>query len=84
MNLVLLIHLTALYSLYLRSGAFVLALGTIIGTIIMTLFFMTMISIGSGGRETEGLFGLAAVILGVICLGCHAIILLRMPSLGER
>lgn len=84
MNLVLLVHLTALYSLYLRSGAFVLALGTMIGTMIMTGFFLTLMAIGGGSDGTQFLLGLAAVGLGVLCFGCHAIILIRMPALGER
>jgi ABC-type transport system involved in multi-copper enzyme maturation permease subunit len=84
MNLLFLIHLTAIYSLYLRSGAFVLALGTMIGTMIFTGFIMALLSIGGGGNEHQALLGLAAVGLGLICVACHAIILLRMPSLGQR
>lgn len=84
MNLVLVVHLTAVYSLFLRSGAFALALGTMIGTMIMTGFAMAIFAIGVGGRELENVIGLAAFVLGLISVGCHVIILFRMPALGER
>jgi hypothetical protein len=84
MNLLFMIHLTALYSLFLRSGAFVLALGTMIGTMIVTGFFLTLMAIGGGSDSSQLFLGMAAVGLGILCVGCHAIILLRMPVLGER
>ena len=50
----------------------------------MTGMFLAMISIGGSGDVTEGLLGLAAFVLGLLCVGCHAVILLRMPVLGEK
>lgn len=84
MNLLLLIHLTAAYSLFLRSGAFVLALGTMIGTMMFTGFMLAMIAIASGGSEPAFFFELATVLLGLICVACHGIIFQKMPRLGER
>eukprot|EP00456_Euglypha_rotunda_P008350 TRINITY_DN1163_c0_g1_i8.p1 TRINITY_DN1163_c0_g1~~TRINITY_DN1163_c0_g1_i8.p1 ORF type:complete len:530 (+),score=70.08 TRINITY_DN1163_c0_g1_i8:754-2343(+) len=84
MNLLLLVHLTAIYSLYLRSGAFVLALGTMIGTMAFTGFILAMVAIGSGAPDPESFFALAAVLLGLICAACHGIMLRKMPLLGER
>jgi ABC-type transport system involved in multi-copper enzyme maturation permease subunit len=84
MNLVLAIHLTALFSLYLRSGAFVLALGTVAGSMIMTGTCLSMMAMGGGRDVINGLFGLAVFVLGLLCVGCHAVILLRMPVLGEK
>jgi len=83
MNLLCMIHLTALFSLYLRTGAFVLALGTMIGSMIVTGFFMAMTQMG-GPNAGEGLIFLAAMVLGAVCVGCHVIILTRMPALGEK
>lgn len=83
MNLVLLVHLTAVYSLYLRSGAFALALATMIGTMIMTAFVIAILAMGAG-PDSEGVFGLVAFVLGMISASCHVIILIRMPALGER
>ena len=82
MNLVFLIHLTALFSLYLRSGAFVLALGTMFGTMFMTGIFLGMIAMG--GADVEGVLGFMAFILGFVCIGCHVLILNRLPVLGEK
>lgn len=84
MNLLFLIHMTALFSLYLRSGAFVLALGTMLGTMFMTGIFVSMIAMGNGGDDVASMLGVAAFVLGLLCVGCHAVILLRMPVLGEK
>lgn len=84
MNLIAMIHLTALFSLFLRSGAFVLALGSMIGTMMMTTFVIIMISIGSSQEPANRLFGLCAVALALICAGCHVIILVRLPALGTK
>lgn len=83
MNLVLLVHLTALFSLFLRSGAFVLALGTVFGTMLMTGFVIAMLSIGSGD-PTPGMFGFCSFVIGMICIGCHVVILARLPALGAK
>jgi ABC-type transport system involved in multi-copper enzyme maturation permease subunit len=86
MNLFLVIHLTALFSLYLRTGAFALALGTMFGSMFATGMILSMIAMATrgGGRDMEVLLGMCAVGLGLVCVGCHAVILMRMPVLGEK
>ena len=85
MNLLFMIHLTALLSLYLRSGAFVAALGITAGTMVMTGCFIAMLSFGSRSNNTaEGMIGMAAFALALACLFCHVMIISRMPVLGEK
>lgn len=84
MNLATLIHLTALYSLFLRSGAFVLAIGTMIGTMVLTAVIASIISIGTGAGDEVALFVMASFTLAFICAGCHAAILMRLPVLGQK
>ena len=82
MNLLLMIHLTGLFSMYLRSGAFALALGTTVGLMILTGIFAEMLVVQR--NSLEWIFGLSAVLIGVVCAACHGIILRRMPILGEK
>ena len=83
MNLLLLIHLTAVNSLFLRSGAFVLALGMVIGSMIMTGLIIAMLTFGRG--DPSGfVFGICSVGIVCVCAGCHAVILARLPVLGTR
>ena len=84
MNLLLMIHLTLLFSLYLRTGAFALALGAMIGFWFVQGIALSMIAMSTRGRSGEGLIVLFDIALGLICVGCHAIILLRLPRLGEK
>jgi ABC-type transport system involved in multi-copper enzyme maturation permease subunit len=84
-NLLLAIHLTALFSLYLRTGAFVLAVGTTFGLMVLTGFVVAMLSFGAGGANTaDGLIGLVDFVLILACVGIHYLILNRMPILGEK
>lgn len=84
MNLILMIHLTALFSTFLRSGAFALAFGTTIGTMILTGMILGSVAFASGSDVIQGLFLLAALVQAGACAGCHVIILQRIPKLGEK
>lgn len=84
MNLILMIHLTGVLSLYLRSGAFVLSIGIVIGGMIMTGVIIDTMGIARGFRHVEYFLGGIAFMLGLICLPCHAVVLLRIPELGKK
>ena len=85
MHLILLIHLAAVFSIFLRTGAFVLAMGAVIGSIVLTSLIYSMISLSSRGSEgSEDLMTAWTVGLGLVCASCHAIIVMKMPSLGEK
>jgi len=85
MNLVLVIHLTAVFSIYLRSGAFVLAIGGMICSMVLSSFVDYMIAVATRGMyKPQEIHGHCAIGLAVICIACHGIILWRMPSLGEK
>lgn len=82
MNLIALIHLSAVYSIFLRSGALALALGTIIGTMTATGVLLAFLLRGGDGPG-KILMWTAAIFLGMISLACHGIILWRVPALGQ-
>ena len=84
MNLVLLIHLTVVLSLHLRWGALAMAFGLTAGTMFFTGLMISIMSIGGGGNIYEETFGGLAVMIGFACIACHAIVLVRLPKLGER
>lgn len=85
-NLFLLVHLCAMLSLYLRWGAFAVALAITVGSMIMTgmmlemMFFLPRI----WPNNPEAIFGLLAVFVLMACASCHFVILLRLPVLGEK
>ncbi len=83
MNLFLLIHLTVVLSLQLRWGAMALSFGLTAGSMFVTVLAIETMAFAGGGNE-EGLLGGVAVLIGIACLGCHAIVLLRLPKLGEK
>lgn len=83
MNLWLLIHLTLVLSLHLRWGAMALAFGLTAASMFLTGMFLSLVAMG-GARFPEELLGGLAILIGFICVGCHAIVLLRLPALGEK
>lgn len=84
LNLVLLIHLTVVLSLHLRWGAMALSFGLTAGSMFLTGIAASALAIAGGFRFEEEFFGVLAVALGLVCIGCHAIVLLKLPKLGER
>ncbi len=86
MNLFLLIHLTVVLSLQLRWGAMALSFGLTAGSMFVTAIAMSAMAFGFSlrGNQPEDLLGVMAVLIGIACLGCHAIVLLRLPKLGEK
>ncbi len=84
MNLFLMIHLTTLLSLHLRWAALGLGFAITVGSMIATGFLMSILAMGGGIRRPDDMLGMFAVLLGILCLACHAIILTRLPALGEK
>ena len=84
MNLVLLIHLTVVLSLHLRWGAMALSFGLTAGSMFVTGIAISTMAFAGGMRHEEEMLGVMAVLIGIVCLGCHAVVLLRLPKLGER
>ncbi|MBS0204612.1 MAG: ABC transporter permease [Planctomycetes bacterium] len=86
MNLLLIVHLAALFSLYLRTGAFVLSLGLVIGSMIVSGIIMELWM--SAWRRPFGSWNTPAlamcIFIGFICLACHLLTVLRMPQLAEK
>ena len=50
------------------------------GMLLQMLFFMP----GLRGNNTENIFGILAFMVMAACAGCHFVILLRLPALGEK
>lgn len=84
MNLVLMIHFTALFSTFLRSGAFALAFGMTIGTMILTGMILGSVALAGGPDMAKGIIVLAVFLQAAACAACHGIILQRIPKLGEK
>ena len=84
MNLVLLIHLTVVLSLHLRWGAMALSFGLTAGSMFVTGIAISTMAFAGAMRHEEEMLGVMAVLIGIVCLGCHAVVLLRLPKLGER
>lgn len=85
-NLFLVIHLSALLSLYLRWGAFAMSLAITVGSMMMSGMILEMMFFMSGVRtiHPETILGLMAVMVFMACAACHFTILLRLPVLGEK
>lgn len=85
-NLFLVVHLSALFSLYLRWGAFAMSLAVTIGgmTVTVVLIEMMMFTMGFGGMHHDTVFGLMVLPIVLICVACHLVTLLRLPALGEK
>ena len=87
MNFVLIVHLAAVFSLYLRTGAFVLSLGIVIGTMIASGIVVEIFYSSPWGRPFWQWNTPAVVMnffIGFICLTCHLLTVLRMPQLAEK
>ena len=84
MNLMLFIHLTVVLSLHLRWGALAMAFGLTAGLMFVTAVFISALAVGGRGNGFEDMLGGFAVMLGFACLACHAVVLMRLPKLGER
>lgn len=81
-NFLLVIHLSAMLSTYLRWGAFAMALGLTLGSIMLSTMIVGMLL--APGAEPATVFGLLSVAILGACACCHLIVLLRVPALGEK
>ena len=83
MNPILMIHLSALFSTYLRSGVFALAFGTTICSMMLTGMLIGSLAIAGHGTA-EGIIILTALLQVAACVACHIVIVQRIPKLGEK
>jgi len=85
-NLFLIVHLSALFSLYLRWGAFAMALAVTIGgmTASMVLIETMMFTVGFARMNHDTILGLMILPIILVCVACHLVALLRVPALGEK
>jgi len=85
MNLVFMIHLTAVLSLYLRWGALAMSIGLTVGSMFVTAtVWTTSIIMGVSSGNSASFYGLSSVILMALCIGCHSIVIKNTTKLGER
>ncbi len=85
-NLLLVIHLSAMLSTYLRWGAFALSLALTIGSMFVTIS-LPQFAMGVGGPNQihpDTIMGLLTIPVLVACALCHFVVLLRIPALGEK
>lgn len=85
-NFLLAIHLCALFSTYLRRGVFALSLTLTVSTMILTTTLMPSFFFRPvpGGMQPDTFLGLMVIPVLLVCAGCHLVILLRLPHLGEK
>jgi len=78
LNLVFMIHLSVVLSLYFRSGAFVISVGTMIGLMILTVMVIASVF------DDEAGFVFFNMLLMFGCVGCHVALIRYLPILAER
>ena len=84
-NLFLLIHLSLLFSLYLRWGAFAMAIAVIFGSMFVSVICAEQLMIRWRGSMHPGeVLGFLTYPIIIACVGCHVVLLLRIPALGEK
>lgn len=84
-NLFLLIHLSLLFSLYLRWGAFAMAIAVIFGFMFVSVFCAEQLMIRwRGSMHPSEVLGFLTYPIIIACVGCHVVLLLRIPALGEK
>ncbi|WP_373649889.1 ABC transporter permease [Schlesneria sp. DSM 10557] len=84
LNLILLVHLCLVISLYLRWGVIATAAALTFGSMMLTTIFADMFlrPISSGRPDDYFVILIFPVVLAIV--GCHVAILLRLPALGEK
>ena len=83
-NLLLAIHLCLVFSLYVRWGALALAFALTFGSMFVSVLCIDLMRFRGGFRNPQDILGFFAVPLLFACVGCHLIVLLRLPALGEK
>ena len=83
LNLLLLIHLCLVVSLYLRWGAIAMSFALTSGSMMLSTMFMSTIQFSSGFRP-DHILGVLVIPVSLAIASCHLLILLRLPALGEK
>ena len=83
-NLLLGIHLCLVFSLYVRWGAIAMGFALTFGLMILTGIIIDLMRFRGGFVNPDDVLGLFAIPTLLGCVGCHLIILLRLPALGEK
>lgn len=83
LNLILMIHLCLVASLYLRWGAIAMAFGLTSGSMMLSTMLLSLVAFPAGVRPDQFL-GVLAIPVVMAIIGCHLLILLRLPALGEK
>ena len=85
-NLLLAIHLSAVFSLYMRWGAIAMAFALTVGSMMLSgmLISFFQFQFRAGGMRPDSLLGFLVIPLLLACACCHLVVLLRLPALGEK
>ena len=83
-NLLLAVHLCLVFSLYVRWGALAAAFAATFGSMFVTVMCVEMMQMRVPGRQPMDILGIITVPVLLACVGCHLILLLRLPALGEK
>jgi ABC-type Na+ efflux pump permease subunit len=85
-NLCLIVHLSAMFSTYLRWGAFALSLIVTGGFMLLTDFFLGQLARATSMNHSQLITVMIMMIIPVVlaCAGCHLVVLLRLPALAEK
>ena len=61
-----------------------LAVGAMIGTMIMTGVILETVGMAIGFQRVESVLGGVAFLLGLFSVACHAFLQARLPVLGKK
>ena len=79
--LLLAIHLCMVFSLFVRWGALAMGSAVAFGCMILSVIMLETIFFS---RPSPDFIGFFAIPFLLACVGCHLVLLLRLPALGEK
>lgn len=83
-NLFLAVHLSLLFSLYFRWGALAMAFACTFGSMFVSVLAIELLFVRTTMNSHQLMLGMCSIPLFLACLGCHMVLLLRVPALGEK
>ena len=83
-NLLLAIHLSVVFSLYMRWGAIATAFALTVGSMMVSGMIIQFFQFRAGGMRPDSFLGFLVIPLLLACACCHLVVLLRLPALGEK
>ena len=83
-NLLLAIHLSAVFSLYMRWGAIAMAFALTVGSMMLSATLIEFFQFRTGMMRPDSYLGFLVIPLLLACASCHLVVLLRLPALGEK